>query len=995
MASGSSSLAPHIKIVSYNMNGFNQGRPVLQHLCETLLPDIVLLQEHWLTTQNLLDLLCFSPNYIGFGSSAMDSVLEKHILIGRPFGGTAILINSKWSNSVSEILLTERMTIVQLNKLLIFNVYLPYESPTSVLVTQSILDEAASVILQHPQCDVLFGGDMNCNLHSNTRDANVIKKFVSNYSLMFSDATLLSVNPNPKTYRHKTLPASSYIDFVMVSASLLGNLSTCVIIDDVLNLSDHDPVSITMLNVTSSGLPSDLVAGTVAGDSDSKKVSEKRLRWDHADFEQYNRLTYLNLSPLLVDICANFKDIIANSKCGNALCLNDCMQCSRIKNDVSNKINIWYKHMCNILSTTAKYCVPAVKPNQLKHWWDKEAGELKNKALVSYKNWLQNGKPLMGAWYDIMKQEKKNYKRHLACLKKKFLDNISDSLYQDLLAKNKTQFWKSWRAKLGKKTEQPQTIDGVNGEINISKIFANSMRINCSANNAVFHAASKEKFDSKFRNYRIAKGVCYDIEPTSIKHIIINLAKNKSSGIDGLTAEHFIHSNNCIVSILTYLFNIMMHYEVVPSAFGESLSFQIPKNSKSALSRISNDYRGISVNPIVSKIFEYCLIEKFGSFLGTSSQQFGFKKNVGCTHAIYALRKTIDYYNERGSTVNLCALDLAKAFDKLDRFVLFEALMNRGCPAKFIAILKHWFENTTTVVNWGESTSPPVKLSTGVRQGSILSPLLFGVFINKLITDMSSSGIGCHIKFVPLNVFLFADDLLIVAPSITSLQLLVDRCICILRNMDMKVNAGKSCCLRVGPGSQQPTAQIIIDGSPISWSDSLRYLGITFSSGRSLRCELHQKKAKFFGSINGVFSRIGTKSSPHVLLSLIFSKCVPIIFYGLESLSLTKAQLDNLTYVYNASFVKIFSSFNKEIIAQCQFYSGHLSFIHCYDMHKINFLTKVSKLGYSSANFLFHCFGRDELEMLKDKYKLNTGDTMSYCSVRNAVWKHFSAGLNL
>ena len=992
MASGSSSVVSYLNTVTYNMNGFNQGRPILQHLCETVLPDIVLLQEHWLTTESLIDLLCFSPNYIGFGSSAMDSVLEKQILRGRPFGGTAILINSKWSNSISEILLAERMTVVRLNNFLIFNVYLPYESPTSVSITQSVLDEVASVILQYPQCDVLFGGDMNSNLHSSTRDADVINKFVSDYNLVFSDTTLLAVNPNPKTYRHKTLPASSYVDFIMVSTSLSGNLSTCVIIDDVLNLSDHAPVSVSMLNVTSSGLPSAGVTGAAADDGASKKVSHKRLRWDHADFELYNRITYVNLSPLLADISANFEDMIANSNCGNPLCPNDCVQCSLTINVVSNKINIWYKHMCNILTATAKHCVPAVKPNQLKHWWDKEAREFKNKAFVSYKIWLQNGKPDSGDSYNIMKQEKKNYKRHLAHLKKQFLDNISDSLHRDLLAKNKTQFWRSWRAKLGKKAEHPQTIDGVNGEINISTIFANAMHVNCSPNDADFHVSSKEKFNSKFVNYHIAKGVCYEVEPITIEKIILNLAKNKTSGIDGLTAEHFIHSNRCIIAILTYLFNLMMHYEVVPSAFGESISFQIPKNSKSALSRNSNDYRGISVNPIVSKIFEYCLIEKFGAFLGTSSQQFGFKKNVGCTHAIYALRKTIEYYNERGSTVNLCALDLAKAFDKVDRFVLFEALMNRGCPSKLIAILKHWFENTTTVVKWGENTSPPVKLATGVRQGSILSPLLFGVFINKLITDMSASGIGCHIKFIPLNVFLFADDLLIVAPSILSLQLLVDKCILILANMDMKVNALKSCCLRVGPGSQQPTGQITISGSSIPWSDSLRYLGITFISGRSMRCELHHKKAKFFGSINGVFNRIGAKSSPYVLLSLIFSKCVPILFYGLEAMFLTKAQTDNLTYVYNAIFVKIFSTFNREIITQCQFYSGYLSFSHSYDLRKINFLRNLSLIGCSSANLLFQWFGREELKLLEAKYHLPPAHTPY--SVRNAVWQHFSDGLN-
>ena len=138
----------------------------------------------------------------------------------------------------------------------------------------------------------------------------------------------------------------------------------------------------------------------------------------------------------------------------------------------------------------------------------------------------------------------------------------------------------------------------------------------------------------------------------------------------------------------------------------------------------------------------------------------------------------------------------------------------------------------------------------------------------------------------------------------------------------MKVNASKSSCLRVGPSSNRPVAQIRIDGSSITWGDSLHYLGITFNSGRSLCCDLHNKKTKFVDSINGIFCKIGTRASPNVLLFLIFSKCVPILFYGLEGLSLTKSQLDSLSYAYNSSFVKVYSTFSKESITQCQFYSG-------------------------------------------------------------------------
>ena len=76
-----------------------------------------------------------------------------------------------------------------------------------------------------------------------------------------------------------------------------------------------------------------------------------------------------------------------------------------------------------------------------------------------------------------------------------------------------------------------------------------------------------------------------------------------------------------------------------------------------------DDFRGVSVSPVISKVFEHCIFDLYGSFFETSDNEFGFKKNVGCANAIYVLRSTVDYYVSFGTTVNICALDLSKAFD--------------------------------------------------------------------------------------------------------------------------------------------------------------------------------------------------------------------------------------------------------------------------------------------------------------------------------------------
>ena len=98
------------------------------------------------------------------------------------------------------------------------------------------------------------------------------------------------------------------------------------------------------------------------------------------------------------------------------------------------------------------------------------------------------------------------------------------------------------------------------------------------------------------------------------------------------------------------------------------------------------DFRGIAVSPIVSKLFEYCLKEKFTEFLQTNNNQFGFKKRIGCNRAIYTVRNVVERFTKGGDTVNLCAIDLSEAFDKVNHHALFIKLMRRNLPVALLDI---------------------------------------------------------------------------------------------------------------------------------------------------------------------------------------------------------------------------------------------------------------------------------------------------------------------
>jgi len=114
-----------ISIVTFSMHGFNHGRPMLDYLCNNLVADIILLQEHWKGTHNLNEILDFFHSYSGYGMSAMDNVLTKGILYGRPFGGACILIKKQFNSRATQLLFTDRSVIIQIGSFAFVNLYLP------------------------------------------------------------------------------------------------------------------------------------------------------------------------------------------------------------------------------------------------------------------------------------------------------------------------------------------------------------------------------------------------------------------------------------------------------------------------------------------------------------------------------------------------------------------------------------------------------------------------------------------------------------------------------------------------------------------------------------------------------------------------------------------------------------------------------------------------------------------------------------------------------
>ena len=154
----------------------------------------------------------------------------------------------------------------------------------------------------------------------------------------------------------------------------------------------------------------------------------------------------------------------------------------------------------------------------------------------------------------------------------------------------------------------------------------------------------------------------------------------------------------------------------------------------------------------------------------TDSLQFGFKRGIGCTEAIFTLKSVISNFVDNGSSVYVASLDISKAFDKVNHCKLFNSLLAAGLPPVIINVLCCWYSKLFVTVRWNTSLSMQFAVCSSVRQGSTLSPALFNLFINAFIVKLKSSGIGCHICDQYFGCLLYADDLILLSPSVAGLH---------------------------------------------------------------------------------------------------------------------------------------------------------------------------------------------------------------------------------
>ena len=290
------------------------------------------------------------------------------------------------------------------------------------------------------------------------------------------------------------------------------------------------------------------------------------------------------------------------------------------------------------------------------------------------------------------------------------------------------------------------------------------------------------------------------------------------------------------------------------------------------------------------------MLLKIGHLLHTDSVQFGYKKRHSTSHAIFSLKECIDYFTSRGSNIYAAFLDCSKGFDKVNHSGMYIKLMNRGIPLCFLDLLIYWYSNLTSLVKWNGVFSDTFRVYSGVRQGGVLSPRLFAVYIDDLIKHLKKLNVGSHIIDLFLACIVYADDICLLAPCRSALQLLLDTCVAYGQSWCLSYNPLKSKVMHFGKSVKAPTFTMY--GKQLEYVDSYKYLGVTVVSGVTFTTSHLKPLIKFRSAANTVLN-VHQKPSEPILMKMLYATCVPHLTFASDVVQYSVSQMQALNVALN------------------------------------------------------------------------------------------------
>lgn len=539
--------------------------------------------------------------------------------------------------------------------------------------------------------------------------------------------------------------------------------------------------------------------------------------------------------------------------------------------------------------------------------WKELVDPAKSKSLFWHNIWLECGKPKTGIVADIMRKTRALYHYAIRNAKRNEQQIINDNFANAIIGNKNRDFWSEIKRMRRSTRSCSNVVDDATNPHDISNLFASKYQ----------ELYTSVPFDSEELNVMrndinvAIRHSGFDINSiigcADIKDAIQRLKPGKNDGNLGLGSDYFINACNELCVHIGFLFSSLVVHGVAPKDMLTSTVIPIPKGKNANVTDSSN-YRGITLSSIFGKLFDILILSRYGDRLSSSDYQFGFKTKRSTDMCSMVLKESLAYYVHNGGAAYCTFLDATKAFDRVEYCKLFRQLMSRSLPPVIIRLLLNMYVGHVTRVEWNGIFSQSFSVSNGVKQGGIVSPVLFCVYIDGLLQSLDNLGVGCFIGDIFVGILAYADDIVLIAPTPNAMRLMLRECDLFAKEFNVVFNASKSKCLfsanrqrRQLSFGQNPVFEI--NGQPIEYVDKWSHLGHIISNDLSDTADILQRRNVMAGQINNVLCYFG-KLDYSVKIKLLKTYCSSL--YGSVLWDLSNPSIESICTSWRHGLRRVF-----------------------------------------------------------------------------------------
>jgi hypothetical protein len=454
-----------------------------------------------------------------------------------------------------------------------------------------------------------------------------------------------------------------------------------------------------------------------------------------------------------------------------------------------------------------------------------------------------------------------------------------------------------------------------------------------------------------------------DISMAEISDVINHLPNGKSPGVDGILYEMIKTGSDTLMRYMHMLFNSILRTGQFPDMWCEAII--TPLHKKGSRNEESN-YRGISLLSCMGKIFTKVLNNRLMDWAELHNKldegQGAYRRHRSTCDNIFNLyAMTQKYLCKKGGRFYCEFIDFSQAFDSIPHQKLWYRLITEGIHGRILKIFRSMYSKLKSCVKTPGGLTMLFSCLKGTRQGCMISPLLFILYINILAAMCSQSGnhgIYMNETYPSVHLLMYADDLAMINDTVGRLQAELNTLSTFCRNYGLRVNNTKTKIMvfRNG-GTLRQNEKWFYQGKRVETVTYYKYLGITFSSrlkwGQALKTLALQSKRALI-KINTIFGKCGDMPLS-IGLELFDKLVVPILLYGSEVWGCEyREEIEIVQRKYCKLLLGVASSTSNDVVL------GEVGRLPLYSMYVVKCIKFWFKLVRAE-----HCYIKSSYDVLK------------------------------